>query len=172
MDSYQLSLETDWMFRYSPGKIASFVLFLMGITDLLDGYFARLWDIETLTGKFLDPVADKLVLLVGLVLLMQLGRVSSWLVILLLSREFLITALRGIAIGEGVVIAAGASGKWKLVLQMLGMGFVMWYGSLFGFSAFKIGTAFLYAALIISFVSGYNYLSEFFAQMKKKIGSV
>lgn len=171
-DTFQPALEADWMFRYSPGRIAAMVVVLAGITDLLDGWLARRWKIESLLGKFLDPVADKLFLMVGLVMLMKLGRVPPWLVILLLSREFLITGLRGVAVGEGIVIAAGRFGKLKLIFQLVGLGFLMWYGSAFAFSAFHIGTYILYVALAISLYSGMNYLTDFFIALKSKRGFI
>ncbi len=165
-DSEQPPFDQDWMFRYSPGRVAALVLLVMGGTDLLDGWLARRWGIESLIGKFLDPLADKLVLMVGLIMLLQLERVSAWLVIVLLSREFLITGLRAIAMGEGLVIAAGQAGKFKLIFQMVGMGFLMWYGSAFGFAAVKVGTVILYIALLISVVSGTQYLSAFLRQLE------
>ncbi len=167
-DSEQPPFDQDWMFRYSPGRVAACVLALMGVTDLLDGWFARRWKIESLMGKFLDPLADKLVLLVGLVMLQELERVSAWLVIVLLSRELLITGLRGIAVGEGLVIAAGQAGKLKLLFQMLGLGFLMWYGSAFGISAVRAGTWILYAALLISLFSGAQYLASFYVALNGK----
>jgi CDP-diacylglycerol---glycerol-3-phosphate 3-phosphatidyltransferase len=167
-DSEQPPFDQDWMFRYSPGRVAAVVLAIMGVTDLLDGYLARLWKTESLLGKFLDPLADKLVLMVGLIMLQDLDRVSAWLVIVLLSREFLVTGLRGIAVGEGIVIAAGSAGKFKLIFQMVGLGFLMWYGSAFGLPAVKVGTFILYIALLISVASGLQYLTGFFTALKKK----
>ena len=161
-DGHPVVFEHDWMFRYSPGRVAAFVVMLAGVTDLLDGYCARRWHIESLLGKFLDPVADKLFLLVGLVMLMKLGRVEAWLVMVLLSREFLITALRAVAAGEGLIISAGQSGKWKLTFQLIGLGFLMWYGSVFGLPGVKVGIWILYIALFISLLSGYHYLRDFF----------
>jgi CDP-diacylglycerol---glycerol-3-phosphate 3-phosphatidyltransferase len=167
-DAEQPPFELDAMFRYSPGRMAAIVVILAGATDLLDGYFARKWKIETLFGKFMDPVADKVFLLVGLVMLMKLERVPAWLVILLLSREFLITALRGVAIGEGLVISAGQAGKFKLTFQLTGLGFLMWYGSAFGMPAHRVGIYILYIALGMSLISGYNYLSDFFVALNKR----
>ena len=167
-DGDQPPFDQDWMFRFSPGRMASLVVAIAGATDLLDGYFARLWNIESLLGKFLDPVADKLLLLVGLVMLMKLERVEPWLVIALLSREFLITALRGVAAAEGLIISAGTSGKWKLTFQLFGLGFLMWYGNAFGLPAYKVGTFILYVALFISLLSGYFYLSDFFIALTQK----
>lgn len=168
----QPTLEHDWMFRYSPGRIAAFVVVIAGITDLMDGWLARKWNIESLLGKFLDPVADKLFLMVGLVMLMKLDRVEPWLVMLLLSREMLITGLRGVAAGEGLIISAGQFGKLKLTFQLIGLGFLMWYGSVFGFSAFEIGTYILYFALFISLYSGFFYLRDFFISLKDKRGYI
>jgi CDP-diacylglycerol--glycerol-3-phosphate 3-phosphatidyltransferase len=162
------SIEFDFTLRYSPGKIAALLILLAGVSDFFDGYFARRWKIESLLGKFLDPLADKLLLLVGLVMLMQLDRVESWLVIILLSREIIITGLRGVAIGEGLVIPAGKFGKFKLVFQLIGLGLIMWYGTFFGVSAYTLGLWILYVALLISLVSGYLYLHDFFTALSKK----
>lgn len=167
-DGDQPPFERDWMFRYSPGRMAALVVLIAGITDLLDGYFARKWNIESLLGKFLDPLADKLLLMVGLVMLMSLGRVDAWLVIVLLMRELLITGLRGVAVGEGIVIAAGSFGKWKLTFQLIGLGLLMWYGNIFGMSAYYMGTFILYVALFVSLVSGYGYLKDFFIALSAK----
>lgn len=167
-DSDQPPFERDWMFRFSPGRVAAVVVLIAGFTDLMDGYLARRWKIESLLGKFLDPVADKLFLLVGLVMLLEIDRVPAWLVIALLSREFLVTALRGVAAGEGIIISAGQTGKFKLTLQLIGLGMVMWYGTLFYLSAYQFGMYILYAALSISLISGYQYLSDFFIELRRK----
>lgn len=167
-DSEQPPFDQDWMFRYSPGRLAALVLSIMGVTDLLDGWLARRWKTESILGKFLDPLADKLVLMVGLIMLLELERVSTWLVIVLLSREFLVTGLRGIAVGEGLVIAAGRAGKFKLIFQMVGMGFLMWYGSAFNLPAVKVGTYILYIALLISVFSGVQYLADFFQAFNRR----
>jgi len=162
-DGEQPPFYLDWTFRYSPGRFAAGVVILAGITDYLDGYLARRWKIESVLGKFLDPVADKLLLMVGLIMLMKLGRVEAWLVILLLSRELLITGLRSVAAAEGIVIAAGQSGKYKLTFQLIGLGLLMWYGSVFGIPAYAVGLWILYLALFLSLFSGFQYLAEFFS---------
>lgn len=167
-ESPESDVQFDQILAYSPGRLASIVVIVAGITDLLDGYFARKWKIESLLGKFLDPLADKLFLLVGLIMLMKLGRVEAWLVILLLSRELLITGLRAIAIGEAIVIAAGQSGKWKHVFQLIGLGFLMWYGPVFGIQAYWVGIVILHIALVISLFSGFLYLQDFFSALINK----
>jgi len=170
-DGDQPLFERDFMFRYSPGRLAALVVVLAGATDLLDGYFARKWHVESLFGKFLDPVADKLFLMVGLIMLMKLGRVSAWLVIILLSRELMITGLRAVAIGEGIVISAGKFGKLKQIFQMIGLGFLMWYGNVVGVAAHRVGILILYIALFVSLVSGYGYLKDFFIELERKKSS-
>jgi CDP-diacylglycerol--glycerol-3-phosphate 3-phosphatidyltransferase len=100
---------------------AAWVYALAAITDLLDGWLARRQGLVSVLGKFLDPLADKLIVAATLVWLVPMGRIATWAVVLLISREITITALRSIASSEGVIIAAGNEGKAKTALQMLGI---------------------------------------------------
>jgi len=100
---------------------AALVYSAAAITDLLDGWLARKMNIVSVLGKFLDPLADKLLVMASLVYMVPMGRVPEWAVVLLLAREISITGLRGIASSEGVVIAAGDDGKTKTALQMVGI---------------------------------------------------
>jgi CDP-diacylglycerol--glycerol-3-phosphate 3-phosphatidyltransferase len=95
------------------------------ITDALDGYLARKRNLVSVLGKFLDPLADKLIVMATLVLMTGMGRVPAWAVVLILARELSISMLRTIAISEGVVIAAGEGGKAKTALQMVAVLFLM-----------------------------------------------
>jgi CDP-diacylglycerol--glycerol-3-phosphate 3-phosphatidyltransferase len=95
------------------------------ITDALDGYLARKRNLVSVVGKFLDPLADKLLVMATLVLMVGMGRVPAWVVVVVLARELSISMLRTIAISEGVVIAAGDSGKAKTALQMVAVLFLM-----------------------------------------------
>ncbi len=101
--------------------IAGWLYGATAVTDLLDGYLARKWNIESVFGKFLDPLADKLLVMALLMYLTRMGRIAPWIVVVLLGRELAITSLRAIAASEGVVIAAGEGGKWKTALQMVGI---------------------------------------------------
>lgn len=101
--------------------LSAFVFTLAAVTDVVDGFLARRWNMITVTGKLLDPLADKLIVAAALVMMVRLGRVPAWLVIVLLSREFIVTGLRQIAASEGMVIAAGQEGKWKTSLQLVGI---------------------------------------------------
>ena len=100
---------------------AAVVYALAAITDMVDGWLARRSGLVSVLGKFLDPLADKLIVAAVLVWLVGMGRMPAWAVVLLLSREITITALRAIASSEGLVIAAGAGGKFKTALQFIGL---------------------------------------------------
>jgi CDP-diacylglycerol--glycerol-3-phosphate 3-phosphatidyltransferase len=100
---------------------AAAIFTLAAVTDVIDGFLARRWNMITTVGKLLDPLADKLIVMAALVMMTRLGRVPAWIVIVLLSRELIVSGLRQIAASEGLVIAAGQEGKWKTSLQLCGM---------------------------------------------------
>jgi CDP-diacylglycerol--glycerol-3-phosphate 3-phosphatidyltransferase len=112
-------------FTYDADPFYSFLaagLFtLAAVTDVLDGFLARRWNMITVVGKLLDPLADKLIVMAAMVMMTRLGRIPAWVVIVLLSRELIVSGLRQIAASEGLVIAAGQEGKWKTSLQLTGM---------------------------------------------------
>lgn len=103
------------------GVYAALVYSAAAITDLLDGIVARRMGIVSVLGKFLDPLADKLLVTAALIWMVPMGRIPEWAVILLISREISVTGLRSIASSEGVVISAGDGGKSKTALQMVGI---------------------------------------------------
>jgi CDP-diacylglycerol--glycerol-3-phosphate 3-phosphatidyltransferase len=104
---------------------AGWVYTFATITDALDGYLARKRGLVSVLGKFLDPLADKLLVMATLVLMVGMGRVPAWIVVIILARELSISMLRMIASSEGVVIAAGEGGKAKTALQMVAVLFLM-----------------------------------------------
>ena len=114
---------------YFPGKLGSFLaaLFfgLAAITDLLDGFLARKYKIVTPLGKFLDPLADKLLVSITMIMLITLNRMPVWVAILIITREIAITGLRGIAVVEGEVIGANFLGKYKTIFQSVSLIFDM-----------------------------------------------
>jgi CDP-diacylglycerol--glycerol-3-phosphate 3-phosphatidyltransferase len=149
---------------------AAWVYALAAITDLLDGYLARRQGLVSVLGKFLDPLADKLIVTATLVWLVPMGRVPAWAVVLLISREITITALRSIAMSEGVVIAAGEGGKSKTALQMIGiicliLGYP--YNLTLGVVDFgrvdlvHVGRLLIYCSLVFSITSAAQYMSVF-----------
>lgn len=149
---------------------AALVYALAAVTDFLDGYLARRQGLISVLGKFLDPLADKLIVAATLVWLVGMGRIAAWAVVLLLSREITITALRSIASTEGLVIAAGDGGKVKTALQMVGIlcliigyRYDVWIGVSFGaVDLVHVGRLLVYASLIFSITSAATYMGLFF----------
>ena len=100
-------------------RMISLVLFIVAsLTDLLDGKIARKYNLVTNFGKFMDPLADKLLVCSALICLIELGQLPAWMVIIIISREFIISGFRLIASDNGIVIAASYWGKFKTVFQM------------------------------------------------------
>ena len=112
-----------WTYDADPlySLLAGLLFTLAAVTDVVDGFLARRWNLVTVVGKFMDPLADKLIVTAALVMMVRLGRVAAWVTIILISREFIVSGLRTIAASEGMVIAAGQEGKWKTSLQLVGI---------------------------------------------------
>ncbi|MBK8258227.1 MAG: CDP-diacylglycerol--glycerol-3-phosphate 3-phosphatidyltransferase [Polyangiaceae bacterium] len=148
---------------------AAVVYALAAITDALDGWIARRQGLVSVLGKFLDPLADKLIVAATLVWLVPMGRIPAWAVVLLLCREITITALRSIASAEGIIIAAGDGGKAKTALQMvgiicliLGYPYRLHFGYDFGVvDLVHVGRMLVYLSLIFSITSALKYLGLF-----------
>lgn len=110
------------LLHFSSGtcRIIAAVLFIIGcLTDFLDGRIARKRNLVTDFGKFIDPVADKLLVLTTLIMLVYLDMMPAWIVIIILCRELAVDGLRMVAVTKGNVIAAGPLGKWKTACQMI-----------------------------------------------------
>lgn len=97
------------------------IFILASITDFVDGYIARKYDQVSDFGKFLDPLADKLLTIAAMAMFCEWGQVPAWALMIVLTREFAVTGLRLVAVGKGVVIAAGWSGKVKTTCSMIGL---------------------------------------------------
>ena len=144
----------------------AFVFFLISaLTDWLDGYLARRWCQITDFGKFMDALADK-VLTVGLfIALLSLGKLPDWalfLILLIVTREFLVTGLRLVAAGKGRVLSAEKLGKWKTTFQMVTIGFFLSVdldlSQDFAFQCYKCGEGSLWIAMVLTVLSGSSYL--------------
>jgi CDP-diacylglycerol--glycerol-3-phosphate 3-phosphatidyltransferase len=149
---------------------AAWVYALAAITDFFDGYIARRQGLVSVLGKFLDPLADKLIVMATLIWLVHLGRIEAWVVVLLLGREFSITGLRSIASSEGVVIAAGDDGKAKTALQMIGiLCLIIGYPYRIDLIVYDlgevdlvhVGRVLVYLSLVYSLTSGASYVRLF-----------
>ena len=143
------------------------------ITDIIDGYLARKWGLVSVIGAFLDPLADKLMVTATLIMLVPLGWLPGWIVAVLICRELTITALRTIAVSEGLVLKASLWGKYKTASQATALGFLLWHHptKLFwvvDINAHACGIAIMYVALFFSLWSGWLYLSQFFAHVSSK----
>src|SRR5579863_4229057 len=159
------------------GFWACIVFTLAAITDLLDGYLARKLGVVSVLGKFLDPLADKLIVMAALVWLVPMGRIPPWVVVLLLAREISVTGLRSVAASEGVVISAGQEGKTKTALQMIGIvalvlgyPYRLTYGwlDLGMVDMVHVGRALVYLSLLFSFASAAQYVRLFAAAVEAK----
>ncbi|MEM7676738.1 MAG: CDP-diacylglycerol--glycerol-3-phosphate 3-phosphatidyltransferase [Myxococcota bacterium] len=153
--------------------LAATLFSLASVTDVLDGYLARRLNQVSMIGKFLDPLADKLIVLGASVMLVELGRVSSWLVFIIISREIVITTLRTIAMGEGVVIAARNLGKWKTAFQMTGLAALILHYDyplpVVGVVSFHlVGMALLLASIVLSLWSAGDYFFAFFRTIRAR----
>lgn len=167
-----LSIPLIVFFLTSPGPLPSFlaaVIFTVAaITDLLDGYFARLHKRETAVGRLLDPMADKLLVLSGMIMLIPLERIPAWMVVLIIGREVAITGLRGIASAEGVVIAASRWGKGKMVFQSSALIGLMLHYPYLGIDFHILGMVLLWIALVVTLGSGIVYFWKFYEVMVNK----
>ncbi|SHH18718.1 CDP-diacylglycerol--glycerol-3-phosphate 3-phosphatidyltransferase [Clostridium grantii] len=137
--------------------VATLIFIIAAITDKLDGYIARSRNQITSFGKFLDPLADKLLVSSALVSLVELGSISAWFCMVIIAREFAVTGLRTVAAAEGNVIAASEWGKIKTVIQIVAiiaafLDLIVANTFLHYFTVFS-----LYVALIITIISGIDY---------------
>ena len=130
-------------------------------TDFIDGYLARSGNQITRLGKFLDPLADKVLVCSVLVMSVQLGQAAGWVAIVIICRDILVTGLRAIAADEGVVIAADTLGKLKTILQMLALAPLILRHTWFGVPMHELGIFLLYIALGLTIFSGCNYFWSF-----------
>jgi CDP-diacylglycerol--glycerol-3-phosphate 3-phosphatidyltransferase len=158
--------------NYSPTRsfIATCLYIAASVTDFLDGYLARRRGQVSVLGKFLDPLADKLIVMAALVFLVHADRAPAWLVVALLARELAVTGLRSIATTEGLVISASQGGKTKTALQLVGILFLLVHFRypLLGFSRVTVdyhvvGLYTLYLSLVMSLFSMAEYI-QLFAQ--------
>ena len=141
------------------------------VTDWLDGYLARRMGIVTVFGKFLDPIADKLIVMAALIMIIPFDRVPAWMVLVILGREIIITGLRGIASSEGIVISASDLGKFKTIFQIVAIIALLlhfnyrWFFSidhpLLVVNMHNVGMFYLWIAFIITIWSGADYLIKF-----------
>ena len=137
--------------------IAALIFIVASLTDMLDGKIARKYNLVTNFGKFMDPLADKLLVGAAMICLVEMGRLPAWIVIIIISREFIISGFRLIASDNGVVIAASYWGKFKTVFQMAMI--IVLIFDLCGFFGI-VETALIWISLILTIVSLVDYIMK------------
>jgi CDP-diacylglycerol--glycerol-3-phosphate 3-phosphatidyltransferase len=149
---------------------AALVFAIAAITDLLDGYLARRNGQVTTLGKLLDPIADKLLVLSALILLVNIDRVSALVAILIIAREVAVTGIRAIAAGEGMVISAETTGKYKMALQVVAIVLLILEGTFLTDlgNLHLAGIVTLYLSLVLGYISGGQYVWSFWKQVVAK----
>ena len=149
----------------NPGKVLSLIVAIVfiiaAVTDLLDGYIARKYDIVTKIGKYLDPLADKLIVNTAMIMMIPIGRIPAWIVAIIIMRDFAVDGLRGIA-SDDFVIYASKLGKQKTLCQIFAVSALLIHYPFFGADAHAVGMAVLYLALVLTLWSGVDYFMRFY----------
>ncbi|HEY2775428.1 MAG TPA: CDP-diacylglycerol--glycerol-3-phosphate 3-phosphatidyltransferase [Candidatus Binatia bacterium] len=165
-----------WLLTHAGPReawIAMFVFFVASLTDFLDGWIARRFGWVTALGKLLDPLADKLLVISTLLMLAVLDRkpgIPGWLLVIVVGREFAVTGLRSIAATEGIVLPADATGKAKMLLQTIGLHFLIVHYVYFGVSFHDVGIVLLTLAAVVGVWSAVGYHLEVFRRLREKGG--
>lgn len=141
------------------------VFSIASLTDFLDGYLARRSNQITKFGIILDPLADKFLVISALVVLVDMGRLSAWIAIVIIVREFLITGLRVVALSKSIVIPAEMGGKLKTTSQIIAILCLIINRSIFDIDFYDIGIISIWIALVLSVVSGIRYTVSFWEKI-------
>lgn len=138
--------------------VAALIFIIASCTDWVDGYYARKYNLVTNLGKFLDPLADKLLVSAAFIALVELGAAPAWMIIIILSREFAVTGIRAVAAAEdGEVIAASQMGKIKTWIQIIAISALLLHNLPFAWVGFPFATISLWLATFITLYSGWEY---------------
>ena len=147
-----------------PERLNSFFAGLFfgiaSITDILDGYYARKYGTITTLGKFLDPLADKLLICLTMICLIPSSRIPIWVVLVVISREMAVTGLRGIAASKGIVLQASRLGKYKTIFQASSLAALCIHFEFLWADAHIVGMFFLWPALFLTIYSGLDYFIQ------------
>ncbi|OGQ22590.1 MAG: CDP-diacylglycerol--glycerol-3-phosphate 3-phosphatidyltransferase [Deltaproteobacteria bacterium RIFCSPLOWO2_02_FULL_44_10] len=148
--------------------ISALIVAVAMASDCVDGYYARRYGQISTFGKFLDPLADKLLFLTAMIMMVELHRIPGWIVIVFLSREMVVTALRGVAVDRGIIIAASSAGKYKSAfISCATVGLLLHY-PFFGIQWRLLAWLMLIPGFILSVASGIHYAWEFFQGLRKQ----
>lgn len=152
-----LYINKDW------SNVAATIIFIFaGVSDFLDGYIARKYNMITDLGKILDPIADKILVAAALIALIDLDRLYWWIAVIMLARDFTMEALRNLAASKGIIIAAGIWGKLKTTFQMVAIGMISFKNVWLGINWYILGQILMYIALVLSIYSAFVYFRDYF----------
>jgi CDP-diacylglycerol--glycerol-3-phosphate 3-phosphatidyltransferase len=140
--------------------IGTIIFIIAAVTDFLDGYFARKYQLVTNLGKFLDPLADKLLITAALIALVELQLLPAWIAIIIISREFAVTGIRLVAAADGDVIAASQLGKLKTVSQIVAISALMLHNWPFQAISLPFDMIAIWVATFLTIVSGVDYFQK------------
>ncbi|SKC73994.1 CDP-diacylglycerol--glycerol-3-phosphate 3-phosphatidyltransferase [Maledivibacter halophilus] len=140
--------------------IATLIFIIAALTDSLDGYIARSRNQITKLGKFMDPLADKLLVTAALVSLVQMDRLPAWVVVIIISREIIVSVFRAVAASEGIVIAASPWGKAKTVSQIVAILILLFNNVSFNLLNIPFDILAVWAAVILTVISGFDYINK------------
>jgi CDP-diacylglycerol--glycerol-3-phosphate 3-phosphatidyltransferase len=154
---------------FSPVRISqivtAFMFLLVAVTDTLDGYLARRRGMVTTLGKFLDPLADKLLIVAALIGLIPTRDVPAWMVIVIVGREIAVTGLRGIAVSQGLVISSSISGKYKTVFEVAAIFSLILDGKYLTVDLREVGLVLLGISIVFAVYSGVAYFKNFLKEL-------
>jgi cardiolipin synthase len=153
-------LPDDWMDAQQKNFFSTLLFIAAALTDLLDGYIARRYQLTTPFGAFLDPVADKLIVAAALILLVELDRVGAVIAVIIIGREITISALREwmAKVGSSGSVAVSMIGKVKTAAQMTAIPMLLYHAPLFGIDIQRLGTWLIYLAAVLTLWSMVYYL--------------
>jgi CDP-diacylglycerol--glycerol-3-phosphate 3-phosphatidyltransferase len=149
------------------GFLAAIVFSAASITDLLDGIFARRHGLESTLGRFLDPLADKLLVSAALIMLIPHGRIPAWMAFVIIGREIAVTGLRAILSEKGLVMGAEQLGKYKIGFQIGAIIPLLIHYTYFNIDFHNVGLVLLWMALVFTIWSGTKYFAKFWDLISK-----
>lgn len=138
--------------------IAGVIFAIASFTDMLDGYIARSRNLVTNFGKFVDPLADKVLASAALIALVDMGEISGWIVVVIIAREFTVTGFRVLAASQGVTIAASPWGKIKTITQLMAIILFLFNNFPFSYLGIRADIIMIYIALFFTILSGIDYI--------------
>ncbi|NWF94390.1 MAG: CDP-diacylglycerol--glycerol-3-phosphate 3-phosphatidyltransferase [Syntrophaceae bacterium] len=145
--------------------ITALFFLCVAVTDTLDGYLARRRGMVTTLGKFLDPLADKLLIVAALIALIPARGIPAWMVIVIVGREISVTGLRGIAASQGIVISASRLGKYKTVFEVASITLLILGRRYFSVDFYWVGMGLLWFAMAFAVISGVDYFKKFLKEI-------